>query len=66
MASLVLVHRPEPEPPYVVNLPQKRPIIGDEFLPGWTTSDYKLTRGNWNGEEYEYEVWVMPTSSDSR
>jgi len=41
-----------------------RPAIGEEFLPGWKACDYNLVRGSWKGEEYRYEVWVLPASSD--
>jgi hypothetical protein len=63
MASRVLIHPPEPEPSKLADLPPVRPPIGEEFLPGWTACAYSLIRGDWNGEEYEYVVWVMPTSS---
>ena len=32
--SRVLIHPPDPLPPELVNLPQHRPSIGEEFLPG--------------------------------
>ena len=61
MPSRVLVHFPEPATPKVVDRsPPDRPAIGEEFLPGWKACDYNLVRGNWDGEEYRYEVWVMP------
>ena len=63
MTSLVLIHPPEPEASKLVELPPVRPAIGEEFLLGWTACDYSLIRGDWNGEEHEYVVWVMPTSS---
>jgi hypothetical protein len=66
MPSRVLVHFPEPATPKVVDRsPPDRPAIGEEFLPGWKACDYNLVRGTWEGEEYRYEVWVMPVSSDS-
>jgi hypothetical protein len=56
MPSRVLVIYPEPATPQVVDrAAEKRPIRGE---------DYDLIRGEWNGEEYEYEIWVMPASSD--
>jgi len=64
MPPRVLIHLPEPEPPRLVDRPPRRPSVGEEFLPGWKACDYSLIRGNWNGHEYAYEVWVMPTSSD--
>src|SRR5262245_53764814 len=65
MPSRVLVHYPEPAPPKVEPLPDgERPAIGAEFLPGWKACDYNLARGEWDGEEYRYEVWVMPISGD--
>jgi hypothetical protein len=28
--------------------------------PGWTVADYHLAMGDWDGEEFAYEVWVVP------
>jgi hypothetical protein len=65
MPSRVLVIYPEPATPQVVDrAAEKRPIRGEEFPPGWRLCDYDLIRGEWNGEEYVYEIWVMPASSD--
>jgi hypothetical protein len=60
MPSRVLVHLPEPEPPTLVDRPPARPARGEEFPPGWTVADFHLVRGDWNGEEFAYEVWVVP------
>ena len=64
MPSDVLVHYPEPATPKVETrqLPG-RPRVGEEFSPGWKACDYNLVRGEWQGDAYLYEVWVMPTSS---
>lgn len=64
MPSRILIHPPEPEPPRLVDRPPIRPSIGEELLPGWKACEYSLIRGDFDGEKYEYEVWVMPTSSD--
>lgn len=56
----VLVHLPEPEPPQLVDRPLVRPARGEEFLPGWTVADYQLERGDFDGDESAYEVWVVP------
>jgi hypothetical protein len=63
MPSRILIHPPEPDPPRLAALPPKRPAVGDLLLPGWKACDYSLIRGDFDGEEYEYEVWIMPTSS---
>jgi hypothetical protein len=65
MPSRILVHPPEPEPSHLVDKLEHRPEVGALLLPGWKACDYSLIRGNFDGEEYEYEVWVMPASSDS-
>ena len=56
----VLVHLPEPEPPLFVDAPPKRPARGEEFPEGWMVADYNLTLGDFEGREYDYEVWVVP------
>ena len=60
MPSRVLVHSPPPDPPRLVDRPPRRPARGDEFPTGWTVADYQLERGEFEGEEYAYEVWVVP------
>ena len=60
MPSRVLVHLPAPEPPQVVGVPERRPARGEEFPTGWTVADYNLARGDFDGQEFEYEVWVVP------
>lgn len=60
----ILVHLPQPAPPRLIDKPATRPPIGEELLPGWKVCDYSLIRNDLGGEEYEYEAWVMPTSSD--
>jgi len=58
--SRVLVHLPEPERPILAAEPSTRPARGEEYPPGWTVADYQLQRGEWDGHEYAYEVWVIP------
>jgi hypothetical protein len=65
MPSRILIHPPEPELPRLVDLPARRAAIGEEVLPGWKACDYSLIRGDWHGEQYEYEVWIVPVSSDA-
>ena len=65
MPSRVLVHLPAPEPSRVVRMPERRPARGEEFPPGWTVADYNLARGDLDGEEFEYEVWVVPLIDDA-
>ena len=60
MPSRVLVHLPPPEPPRLVDCPPRRPARGEEFPAGWTVADYQLERGEFAGEEYVFEVWVLP------
>ena len=60
MPSRVLVHLPPPEPPRLVDCPPRRPARGEEFPAGWTVADYQLERGEFAGEEYAFEVWVIP------
>ena len=60
MPSRVLVHLPPPEPPLLVDCPPRRPARGEEFPAGWTVADYQLERGEFAGEEYAFEVWVIP------
>jgi hypothetical protein len=60
MPSRVLVHLPDPEPPKLADRPRERPARGEEYPRGWTVADYQLQRGTWDGEEYAYEVWVIP------
>jgi len=60
MPSRVLVHPPPPDPPRLVDRPPRRPARGEEFPTGWTVADYQLERGEFAGEEYAYEVWVVP------
>ena len=64
MPSRVLVHLPPPEPPQLVDRPPRRPARGEEFPTGWTVADYQLERGEFAGEEYAYEVWVIPLLVD--
>ena len=65
MPSRVLVIYPEPAPPKLEPAPvSERPTVGTEFSPGWKACDYRLEAGVWDGDEYAYEVWVMPISSD--
>jgi hypothetical protein len=65
MPSRVLVIYPEPATPKLEPSPgAERPAIGTELSPGWKVCDYNLVRGDWDGDEYDYEVWVMPTASD--
>lgn len=64
MPSRVLVHLPPPEPPQLVDRPPRRPARGEEFPIGWTVADYQLERGDFAGEEYAYEVWVIPLLVD--
>ena len=64
MPSRVLVHLPPPEPPQLVDRPPRRPARGEEFPIGWTVADYQLERGEFGGEEYAYEVWVIPLLVD--
>ena len=61
----VLVHLPEPDPPRLIDKPPRRPAVGEELFPGWTACDYSMIRGEFAGELYEYEVWAVPSSSDS-
>lgn len=66
MPSRVLVIYPEPATPKVVHRSAaSRPIRGEEFPPGWELCDYDLVSGEWEGEEYEYEIWVLPARSAS-
>jgi len=65
MPSRVLVHLPDPEPPTLADRPPQRPARGEEFPEGWTVADYQLQRGEWNGEEYAYEIWVIPLLAES-
>jgi hypothetical protein len=60
MPSRVLVHPPPPAPPRLVDRPPRRPARGEEFPTGWTVADYQLERGEFKGEEYAYELWVIP------
>ena len=60
MPSRVLLHLPPPEPPRLVDRPPRRPARGEEFPAGWTVADYQLERGEFAGEEYAFEVWVIP------
>ena len=46
-------------------MPERRPARGEEFPPGWTVADYNLARGDLDGEEFEYEVWVVPLIDDA-
>jgi len=65
MPSRVLVIYPEPATPKVVDRPApSRPTRGEEFPPGWKLCDYALISGEWNGEEYAYQIWVKPAPSD--
>ena len=64
MPSRVLVHLPPPEPPRLVDRPPRRPARGEEFPIGWTVADYQLERGEFAGEEYAFEVWVIPLLVD--
>jgi hypothetical protein len=59
MPSRVLVHPPPPDPPRLVDRPPRRPARGEEFPTGWTVADYQLERGEFEGDEYAYEVWVV-------
>jgi hypothetical protein len=59
MPSRVLVHLPPPDPPQLVDRPPRRPARGEEFPSGWTVADYQLERGEHEGAEYEYELWVV-------
>jgi hypothetical protein len=66
MPSRVLVHYPEPATPHVETCWfTGRPPRGEEFPPGWTVCDYNLVRGDWEGEEYTFEVWVEPITNGS-
>jgi hypothetical protein len=60
MPPRVVVHLPPPEPPQLADRPPHRPARGEEFPAGWTVADYQLQRGDLAGQEYEYEVWVIP------
>ena len=60
MPSRVLVHRPPPDPPNLADVPPRRPARGEEFPLGWTVADYNLVAGEFQGERYAYEVWVIP------
>ena len=64
MPSRVLVHFPEPAAPGLVESPQSHPKRGDEFPTGWTVCDLHLVRGEFEGHEYRFEIWVMPRSAD--
>ena len=66
MPSRVLVHLPPPEPPRLVDCPPRRPARGEEFPAGWTVADYQLERGEFAGEEYAFEVWVIPLLARGR
>ena len=65
MPSRVLVHQPPPAPPELAAPPPRRPARGEEFPPGWTVADYNLVPGDFRGEEYDYEVWVVPLLDDT-
>ena len=60
MLPRVLIHLPPPEPPQLVDSPPRRPARGEEFPVGWTVADYNLIASDFDGEEYAYEVWVVP------
>ena len=60
MPTRVLIHLPDPDPPQLVDRPDRRPARGEEFPTGWTCADYQLERGDFEGQEYAYEVWVVP------
>ncbi len=61
MPSRVLVHFPEPDPPRVVECPlPRRPARGEEFPAGYTVADFNLAVGDFQGERYAYELWVVP------
>jgi len=64
MPSRVLVHFPEPAAPALVELSSPRPKRGDELPSGWTVCDLHLVRGEFEGREYRFEVWVMPRSAE--
>ena len=65
MPSRVLVQYPPPAPPELAESPPRRPARGEEFPPGWTVADYDAIPGDLGGEEYEYEVWVVPLIDDT-
>ena len=60
MPQRVLVHRPPPDPPQLVDRPPQRPARGEEFPTGCMVADYNLAIGEWNGEPIQWEVWVGP------
>ena len=59
-SQCVLVHLPEPAPPTLVERPAQRPARGEEFPAGWMVADYNLTLGDFQGRQYDYEIWVVP------
>jgi hypothetical protein len=63
MPPLALVHLPEAEAFHLIDVPEVRPAVGEEFLPGLKACSYRLQHGRHDGDE-SYEVWVQPLASD--
>jgi hypothetical protein len=63
MPPLALVHLPEPEGIHLIGVPELRPAVGEEFLPGLKACKYQLQHTRRDHDE-SYEVWVQPLASD--
>jgi hypothetical protein len=64
MPTRVLIHRPNPEPPQLIDRPDRRPARGEEFPTGWMIADFNLAIGEWHGEPIAWEAWVVPLAPD--
>ena len=63
MPPLALVHLPQPEAFHLIDIPELRPAIGEEFLPGLKACSYRPEHQRRDGDE-SYEVWVRPLAND--
>jgi hypothetical protein len=61
MPSRLLIHIPSDSPSRVVDSRRHgRPAGGEESPPGSTGADHTLVAGDFEGEDYAYEVRVVP------
>lgn len=65
MPPLALVHLPQPEAFHLIDVPELRPEVGEEFLPGLKACSYRPEHRRRDGDQ-SYEVWVQPLASDCR